>query len=59
MKRMPLWAAICFLVILIVVACVGDTDTYTVNQEKIWITIGVNFLLIIVPIIKNIYDNRY
>lgn len=34
MHKVPLWGAISFLIILIIVACIGDTDTYTVNQEK-------------------------
>ena len=59
MKRMPLWAAIYFLVMLIIIACGGDTDTYTVDQGKIWTIIGINFLLIVVSIIKKIYDDKF
>ncbi len=56
MKRVPLWGAIIILVILILVAIGGDTDSYSIDQEKIWTIIGINFVLILIPLAKRFFS---
>jgi len=56
LKRVPLWGAIIYLVILILVAIGGDTDSYSIDQEKIWTIIGINFVLILIPLAKRFFS---
>lgn len=56
LKRVPLWGAIIILVILILVAIGGDTDSYSIDQEKIWTIIGINFVLILIPLAKRFFS---
>jgi|LSQX01.2.fsa_nt_gb hypothetical protein len=57
MHRIPLWGAIIIEVLLIFLAIGGNTDEYIIDQEKIWTMIGINFVLILIPIVKRIYSN--
>ena len=54
MHRVPLWGAVVFLFLLVFVALTGGDS---INQEEIWTIIGINFVLIVIPIIKAIVEN--
>ena len=56
LKRVPLWGAIIILVILILVAIGGDTASYSIDQEKIWTIIVINFVLILIPLAKRFFS---
>ena len=56
MKRVPLWGAIIILVILILVAIGGDTDSYSIDQEKIWTSFGINFVVRLIPLAKRFFS---
>ncbi len=58
MHRVPLWGAILIVILLIFVAVSGDTNEYTIDQEKIWTLIGINFVLILIPLIKGAYTKN-
>ena len=58
MHRVPFWGAILIVILLIFVAVSGDTNEYTIDQEKIWTLIGINFVLILIPLIKGAYTKN-
>lgn len=57
MHRVPLWGAILIIILLIFVAVSGDTKDI-IDQEKIWTLIGINFVLILIPLIKGAYTKN-
>ena len=57
MHRVPLWGAILIIILLIFVAVSGDTKDI-IDQEKIWTLIGINFVLILITIIKGSYKKN-
>ena len=57
MCRIPLWMAISIEVLLLFIVIGDDPVGYTINRGAIWGTIGVNFLFIIIPILKRLYEN--
>ena len=58
MHRVPISMAVIILVILIFLAIGGDGDGYKIDQERIWTIIGINFILIVVAVVKRSYKKR-
>ncbi len=58
MHKLPFWGAVGLLVLLIFIAIRGNTSEYSINQDKIWTIIGINFILILIPVIKEIFRSK-
>ena len=54
MHRVPLWAAIGIEVMLLFIVFSEDPDGYIINRGAIWGTIGINFLFILIPVLRHI-----